>query len=275
MMKRLLQSVLAVAALFYAAVCGYMAWNQRSFLYRPMPEQPVAAQSGLPGVEETILAAQDGTRIVAWQIAPRGKGRPVYVYFHGNAGNLSRRASRFRLMTEDGSGLFAIHYRGYGGSGGSPSEAALHADAELAWAEARRVYPDRRIVIFGESLGSGVATRLASVRPDTAALVLDSPFSSILSMAQAAYPWLPVSLLLVDAFRSDLAIGNVRAPVFIMHGGRDRIVPIEEGRRLFSRANEPKRFVEYPEARHIDGFRFGAMEAIRSFLTETAGFPGS
>jgi fermentation-respiration switch protein FrsA (DUF1100 family) len=274
MMKRLLQSILAVAVLSYAAICGYMAWNQRAFLYRPMPEQPSVTQSGAPGAEEVILAAGDGTRIVAWQVAPRGEGRPVYLYFHGNAGNLSRRASRFRLMTEDGSGLFAIHYRGYGGSGGSPSEAALHADAELAWAEAARRFPGRRIVIFGESLGSGVATRLASRKPETAALILDCPFSSILSMARTSYPWLPVSLLLIDTFRSDLAIQQVRAPVFIMHGGQDRIVPIAEGKALFALAREPKRFIEFPEARHVDNFRFGAMERIRDFLTEMAGFPG-
>ena len=168
------------------------------------------------------------------------------------------------------SGLYAIHYRGYGGSDGAPDEDGLHRDALAAYGEVQRRFPQSKVIIFGESLGSGVAVRLASIKP-AAALVLDSPYVSVLDRAEATYPWLPVWLLLADTFRSDSWIRSVRAPLLVLHGEKDGIIPFADGQRLFALANEPKTFIGFPEAGHIGGFRFGAMEHIRTFLKEKAG----
>ncbi|HRJ69426.1 MAG TPA: alpha/beta hydrolase [Beijerinckiaceae bacterium] len=274
MKKRILPALIGLLLVVYIAIAAYMGAFQRSFIYAVAPQKPAVAAASVPGLTETDLVMADGVRLNTWIVPPTAGDRPIYVYFHGNANTLMRRAERFRLLTSNGSGLLAIHYRGYGGSGGKPTEALLHKDAEAAFAEAEKRFPGRKLVAFGESLGSSIAIRLASERPQVAAVVLDCPFVSVLSRAQASYPWLPVSLLLVDTFRSDRWIGTVKAPIFIMHGALDRVTPIEEGRKLFALAPDRKRFVAYPDAGHVDNFRFGAADAIWQFLKDMAVIPG-
>lgn len=270
MLNRLIRAVIVAAMLAYGAAAAYMGLNQRSFIYKVDARVPEIAASGVARAQPITLARPDDVMLTGWHVPPKDAASPVIVYFHGNAGTLMRRAGRFQALTEGGAGLIAFHYRGYGGSGGAPTEALLHADAAAILAEAERLYPGHQRVIFGESLGSGVASRLASEHA-AAALILDSPFLSVLERARSSYPWLPVGLLLVDPFRSDLVIGKVRMPVLILHGARDRVVPIEDGERLHALANEPKRFVRFEEAGHVGAFRFGAMAAIRSFLKDQAG----
>lgn len=270
MILRLAKFAVALGVAGYLAAAGYMGINQRAFLFRVEPAVPVLANAGLPRAVETELDVADGVRLAGWQVAPLAEGAPVFVYFHGNAGNLMRRAERFRLMTAGGAGLLALHYRGYGGSGGEPGEGALGSDASAIFIEAGRRFPGRKLIIFGESLGSGVATQLAA-RVDAAALILDSPFLSVLDRASKTYPWLPVSWLLNHHFRSDLAIKHVRMPILFLHGQRDTVVPIADGEQLFALAPEPKRFARYADAGHVGAFRFGAMDDIRRFLAETPG----
>lgn len=270
MIPRLAKRAVALLAAGYIAAAGYMGFNQRAFIFPAEPASPVLANAGLPRAVETTVTVTDGTRLTGWQIEPLRADAPVFVYFHGNAGNLMRRAERFRLMTAGGAGLLAFHYRGYGGSGGTPGEGALSMDAWEIFMEAGRRFAGRKLIIFGESLGTGVATQLA-LRVDAAALVLDSPFLSVLDRASATYPWLPVSWLLNHHFRSDLAIVHVRMPVLILHGERDQVIPIQDGERLFALAHEPKRFVRFADAGHVGAFRFGAMDHIRRFLDDTLG----
>lgn len=274
MMRRLfsrpLGAIIVLAATAYLAAAAYMGLNQKSFIFRVDPAVPVLANAGLDRAEETALLTSDGLRLSGWQIAPASPDAPVFVYFHGNAGTLMRRAERFRLLTSGGAGLIAFHYRGYGGSEGVASEAALIADAAAIAAEAGRRFPGHRRILFGESLGSGVATQTAAASP-AAALILDSPFMSVLDRASATYPWLPVRLLLNHPFRSDLAMPQVRMPVLILHGDRDQVIPVGDGERLFALAPEPKKFIHYPDAGHVGAFRFGAMEDIRRFLATTTG----
>ena len=172
---------------------------------------------------------------------PRG-AKPVVIYFQGNAGGLNLRADRFRWLTGDGFGLFALSYRGYGGSTGKPTEAGMLLDAAAAYEFAAAVYPARRIVVWGESLGTGVAVALAATKP-IGRLVLEAPFTSAADVGARVYWFLPVRLLMKDPFRSDQRIGQVTAPLLVVHGERDQVVPIALGERLFALANEPKRFV--------------------------------
>jgi fermentation-respiration switch protein FrsA (DUF1100 family) len=192
---------------------------------------------------------------------------PVILYFHGNGGSLRWRVDRFRALTGDGSGLVALSYRGYGGSSGRPSETGLMEDAQAAYAFARAHYPPERIVVWGESLGSGLAVALAAQKP-AGRLVLQSPFTSAADVAAAMYWFVPVRWLMKDQFRSDLAIGKVTVPVLVLHGERDRIVPIALGERLYALINAPKRFVRFPGAGHNDLGAYGAIEAAKQFLGE-------
>ncbi|MCA0424240.1 MAG: alpha/beta hydrolase [Proteobacteria bacterium] len=270
LLRRSLSILAALAVSSYIAAAAYMGFNQKHFIFRVDPAAPVIANAGLPQATETTFKTRDGIGLTGWQIPPARPDAPVFVYFHGNAGTLMRRAERFRLLTSGGAGLIAFHYRGYGGSGGEPAETALVADAKAIFAETERRFPGHPRIIFGESLGTGIATQLAA-GGGAAALILDSPFVSVLDRASATYPWLPVGLLLNHPFRSDLAIPQVKMPVLILHGEKDQVIPITDGERLFMLTPEPKRFERYPDAGHVGAFRFGAMEDIRRFLATTTG----
>ena len=264
-MLTLLKWLLGAIVLFGCFV-AFMYATQRSLMYFPDTRRTPPADAGLRDAEEVVLDTADGEKVIAWHVPPRGS-KPVVLYFHGNAGSLALRADRFRALTGDGTGLVALSYRGYGGSTGSPSEAGLIADATAAYEFAISRYPAERIVLFGESLGTGVAIALAAERK-VARVILQAPFTSAADIGAAVYPFLPVRLLMKDQFRSDERIGKVRAPLLILHGAFDRIVPLAFGERLLALANEPKRLVRFPRGGHNDLDSQGAQAVVREFLSE-------
>lgn len=242
-------SLVSFAAIYLTAVAGLGVF-QRRLQYFPDSRLLSPRDAGLTGAEELRLATNDGETLVAWH-APPTDGRPLILYFHGNGGALVDRVPRFRALMAKGYGLLAIAYRGYGGSTGAPTQDGLMRDGEAAYREARvRGYEGRRIVLVGESLGSGVATALAATH-EAAALVLDSPFSSAVDVAEARFGLFPVRWLMVDQFRSDLAIRDVRVPVLVAHGDQDGVIPINLAQRLFDLANQPKTFLHVPGGAHL------------------------
>jgi fermentation-respiration switch protein FrsA (DUF1100 family) len=196
------------------------------------------------------LRADDGETLLTWYVAP-SPGRPLILYFHGNADGLAARNVRFQYLTASGDGLLAIEYRGYGGSTGSPSEEGLARDADATYAKAIELgAPPGRIIAMGESLGTGVAVALAA-RHQVGALVLDSPYSSALDVAAARFWMFPVRLLMRDAFRSDEKIGKIAAPVLMVHGTADATIPIRFAKKLFALANKPKDFIRVEGGDHL------------------------
>jgi hypothetical protein len=193
----------------------------------------------------------------------------VVVFFHGNGDILAWRAPWFSKLTADGTGLVAVSFRGYAGSSGSPTEAGLLNDAEAAYAFAAQRYAPERIVSWGYSLGTGPAVALAAGHR-TAALILEAPYTSIADVAAAAFPFAPVRWFMRDTFHSDRWIATVAAPVLIMHGERDRTIPIRFGERLYELARQPKQMVRFPEGGHDDLEDFGAMGVARAFLAKAA-----
>jgi fermentation-respiration switch protein FrsA (DUF1100 family) len=159
----------------------------------------------------------------------------------------------------------ALSYRGYGGSTGQPSEQGLYRDAEAAYAFAAARHPAERIVLWGFSLGSGPAVALAVEHP-IGKLVLEAPFTSTVDIAASVFPFVPVRALMKDQYRSDERIGRLAAPLLVMHGGRDNVVPIRYGERLFALAPEPKRFVRFAGGRHENLDEFGAVDAVLRFI---------
>jgi fermentation-respiration switch protein FrsA (DUF1100 family) len=260
----LLKWTLIVCLIGYAGAVVLLYVVQRALMYFPDPTRTPPAAAGLPAAEEVLLDTADGEKLVAWHVPPRGD-RPVVLYLHGNGGALSHRAGRFQVLTADGIGLVAIDYRGYGGSTGRPTETGLSIDAETAYGFAAARYPAARIAVWGESLGTAVAVRLAAERP-IGRLVLEAPFTSAVDLAARHYPIVPVRWLMKDQFRSDLRIASVAAPLLVLHGARDTIVPIEYGERLFALAREPKRFVRFPEGDHEGLDQFGALAKVKTFL---------
>ena len=258
---------LALIAYFGGLALLYFA--QRSILF-PIPEtrrtSPKAA--GFPQAEEHVLSTSDGEQVVAWHVSPRA-GKPVVIFFHGNGDILAWRAPWFAALTADGTGLIAVSFRGYAGSSGSPTEAGLINDAEAAYAFAAQRYTPDRIALWGYSLGSGPAVALAA-RQRIAKLILEAPYTSIVDVAAAAFPFAPVRWFIRDPFHAHQWIANVTSPVLIMHGGRDRTIPIRFGERLYELARDPKQMVRFPEGGHDDLDDFGSMDVARAFLSKDA-----
>jgi fermentation-respiration switch protein FrsA (DUF1100 family) len=260
------------ALVVFGGFVALMYVAQRSLMYFPDRERTAPATAGLPSAEEVVLDSEGGARVIIWYVPPSG-GNPVLIYFHGNGGALVHRADRFRALTADGTGLVALSYRGYGGSTGSPSETGLIADGEAAYRFVAARYPAERIVLFGESLGTGVAVALAAANR-IGGLILQAPFTSAADVAARVYWYLPVRLLMKDPFYSDRRIAQVTVPLLILHGERDRVVPVALGERLYKLANQPKRFVRLPDGGHNDLDEHGVLAEVRAFLDETARRPG-
>jgi fermentation-respiration switch protein FrsA (DUF1100 family) len=260
-----LKWLLIVVALGYGGLLALMYVFQRSLMYFPDPTRTSPAAAGLPQAEEITLTSSDGETLVAWYVPARGT-KPVVIYFQGNAEGLAARVGRFTWLTADGTGLLALCYRGYCGSTGKPSESGLIRDAMAAYDFVRARFPARRIVLFGESLGTGVAVALAAER-EIGALILDAPYTSIADVGAAAYPFAPVRWLLKDPFRSDQRIARVKAPLLMLHGARDNIVPIAFGEKLFSLANQPKHMVRFPLGGHVNLDDYGAAKVVNEFLS--------
>jgi fermentation-respiration switch protein FrsA (DUF1100 family) len=254
----------AIALCLYAGLAITIYLAQRSLMYFPDTAHVVPAAAGLPEAEEVPLTAADGVRIAAWHVPPRD-GKPVIVYFHGNGGALRFRVERFRKLIADGIGLLALEYRGYGGLAGSPSEQGLIADGQAAYRFAAARYPARQLVLWGESLGTGVAVAIAAEHP-VGRLILEAPFTSAVAVGARHYWYLPVSLLMKDQFRSDARIGKVTAPLMIMHGVHDQVVPYAMGEQLFELANQPKHLVRFLDGGHEDLDANGALDAVGRFL---------
>jgi uncharacterized protein len=261
----MLKWVLILALVGYGGLVALLYVTQRAIQYFPERFRTVPAAAGLPEAEEIVLDTADGERVIAWHVPPRGD-KPVILYFHGNGASLRWRVDRFRALTADGTGLVALSYRGYGGSSGRPTEAGLIRDASAAYGFTLARYGAPRIALWGESLGSGVAITLAAEHP-VGHVILESPFTSAADVGATRYWFVPVRLLMKDQFRSDLRIGKVTAPVLVLHGEVDTIVPITLGERLYALINAPKRFVRFPGVGHNDlGAR--AVEAAKEFLSE-------
>jgi fermentation-respiration switch protein FrsA (DUF1100 family) len=255
---------LLVVIVGYGGLMALAYVFQRALMYFPDTRRTPPTAAGFAQAEEVVLTSSDGEKLIAWHVAPRGE-RPVVLYFHGNAGALDLRAGRFRALVADGTGLLALSYRGYGGSSGRPSEAGLIRDALAAYDFAAARYATQRLVLWGESLGTAVAIALATDHK-VGGLILDAPFTSAADVGAAVYPFVPVRWLIKDSFHSDRRIAQVRAPILVLHGERDRVVPIRFGERLYALASEPKRMVRFPTGSHVDLDDHGAIEAVKAFL---------
>lgn len=268
-MKWIGRLLFAVAGVYAALLCLLFV-KQRELMYPRNPDRAEIAGVDLPGLEETTLAAGDGERLIAWVVPPRD-GKPVLLFFHGNAGNFGRRVrqARFRALTEDGTGLFAVNYRGYGGSTGTPSEAGLHLDARAAYEAAVARFGAGQLFAYGESLGTGVALKLATEVP-VQGVILEAPYLSTAAVAQGVYPFVPVGLLMLDQFRSDSVIPRLRLPLLVLHGERDSVIPFAQGQALAALAHGPKRFVRFPSGGHEDLPAHGSVPEIRRFLAQVA-----
>jgi hypothetical protein len=254
---RIVMSFIVVAAIAYAALCAWVYVTQRSQIYFPTPEVL------RPGAQALWVASQ-GERIKVWTV--RGTGPGALIYFGGNAEDVAGNVDMFSALFPEHT-LYLVNYRGYGGSSGHPSEAALLSDALAVYDQVRTRHPD--VAVMGRSLGSGVGVYLASQRP-VQKLVLVTAFDSFVSVARAHFPWLPVRFLLRERYDSAGRAGAVTAPVLVVTAADDEIIPRACSDALIRAfAADQVRLVVIPGAMHntLD-FSPAYLESVRAFLQE-------
>ncbi len=258
---------------FYLFVACYAlgvgAWLiQRRFIYRPA-KRPYRSPSSLrlEGVDEIRMEGADGGQILAWKIEAQ-PGMPTILYLHGNNCNLSNRLERVSRFSGDGYGLLMPSFRGYGLSDGRPSEVNNVNDALKACEDLRASgIQARDIVVYGESLGTGVAVQVAAKCP-VGALVLEAPYTSLRDLVRYKLPFIPAWAFLRDSYDSVRHIRKVAAPLLIVHSLGDDIIPFAFGRRLFRAASDPKAFLRVRGAGHTGLFRAGVWPDIRRFIEQ-------
>jgi uncharacterized protein len=274
---RVLLVLLALVVIGYAAAVLWLVSQEARIVFQA--GRTLSAGRPTFPYEQIDVPRQDGARQFAWVMRQKDSDDgPWALYFHGNAATIASNVniSHYRQLRRAGLNLLAPEYRGFGGLDGTPTEEALRADARAAYDYLRvtRGVPPSRIVIYGWSLGSAVAVRLAS-QVDEAALILEGAPASLVDIGQLRYPFFPIRLLMRNPFESIRIIDRVRSPILFLHSPEDEVIPIGEGRRLFDAARGDKEFVEvrggHVQASEIDAERF--YTAIRPFLVKHGVLP--
>ena len=265
-MVYLVKGVLTVVLCYGFVVLAVYAL-QRKLIYFPSKSAPVLGN--LSSVYTQVYTqTSDGIQLLHWYAR---KGDPVIVVFHGNAGNIEDRGSKFKFLADQGYSVLLAGYRGYGSNSGSPAEQDFIADSALLidWLLKKEGLSAQDIVFFGESLGSGSAIALA-VQYKVKSLIFEGAPSSVLDMAQEAYPFLPVRWMLKDSWDSNSRIKNIKdTPKLFIHAKQDSVVPFRWGQKLFNSALEPKRYLWLDRAGHVDNLDLVQKEVL-SFLKEPA-----
>lgn len=260
--------VLLRLILIYAAFVLVLALAQRKLLYFPDQDMKAPEAYELSGFQEVTLDTADGLKLKSWYAPPSATDGLVVVYFHGNGGHLGYRKNRYRAFQQAGFGVFALEYRGYGGNPGKPDEAGLYADARAALAYVRGIGIDEsRIILLGESLGTGVAVQMATeITP--ALLFLESPFTSVAERAQELHWYIPAKWLVRDRFDTIGKISAITAPLLVMHGKADTVIPPEHGEQVLAAAPEPKRGIFLDGVEHTAIPAQQMADAIQAFVRE-------
>ncbi|MBN1239646.1 MAG: alpha/beta hydrolase [Gammaproteobacteria bacterium] len=269
--------LLLAAFVAYAVVVAFMYFSQQRMLYLPtVPERALRAtpdDAGLP-YRDVTLQTEDGVRLHGWFVPAAGPR--VLLFFHGNAGNVSHRLESLRLFHELGMSVLIIDYRGYGESGGTPTEQGTYLDADAAWRHLTQtldVAPER-IVVFGRSLGAAVAAWLAA-RVQPAGLIVESAFTSVPDLGQELYPWLPVRWLSRFDYATSEYVAKVRCPVLVVHSRDDEIAPFRHAERILGAVRGPRTLLvlegSHNEAHVLSERRYAA--GLREFLESLGALP--
>ncbi len=259
----------AIIITLYFCIVAVMYVSQRNLMYQPGKSLGRPLDSGVPEMVAVNLTSETGSRIVSWYKSA-STNKPTLIYFHGNAGNIGDRHDKVRPFLDHGVGVLLVGYRGYGNNSGNPTEEGLYADASLALDFLSRTgIGSNHWVLYGESLGTGVAVEMAerlSKETPVAAVVLEAPFTSMIDAGKIHYPWLPVGILLKDHYDSASKIQSINAPLMIFHGKKDKVVPITLGQKLFDLAVQPKTSLWINGAAHNDLFDHGGSDAVIEFI---------
>jgi len=262
--RRPVLSFLLKCLLLYIASALFLFAAQRHLMYFPQIMLTAPQDMTLQPMKAVSVRTSDGLDITGWFHPPADPDGAVFVIFHGNAGTLDHSARKAAKFVQPGQGAFLAGYRGFSGNAGKPGEQGLYRDARAAldWLIVQGY--GAQIVLYGESLGSGVAVQMAS-EYDARGLILEAPFSSAYRLAASKWIYKPYVFLMKDRYESDKKIASIGEPLLIMHGARDAVVPLSFGRDLYAAANQPKTFFLAPEGHHTNSLDLGGVKAVQDF----------
>tara|TARA_B100001029_G_scaffold124155_1_gene103392 strand:- start:309 stop:1109 length:801 start_codon:yes stop_codon:yes gene_type:complete len=251
----------------YIVVIIFVYFYQRNLLYHPS-ENNYQNDTIQFNHQEIFIKVNDEIKLKSWIINKDLKNFKTLVFFHGNAGDLSNRIYKLNELDKLNINILLISWRGFSGNEGYPTEKNLYEDAEAAikWLNKKKV-SNSQIILYGESLGTGVAVEIAS-KNNFNSIILESPFTSIENSAKIYYPYLPVSFLLKDRYDSISKIKKINSPILIMHGRKDDIVPFFMGKKLFEKANSPKDSYFTDIDDHMMEFNSQLLNKIKDFITK-------
>ena len=262
--KNLLQFILIIFFIYFL-VLVFLYFFQRSLLYHPN-ENNYSGDKILVDIKKVKISTSDNIELLGWYHKKNLKDFKTLIYFHGNAGSLENRIHKLNHFEDMNINFLIIAWRGFSGNDGKHSEQGLYEDGKstINWLKKNGV-SEKNIILYGESLGTGVATQLAQNK-GFAGVILETPFTSMIDAAKIFYPYIPVNLLLKDKFENYKKIKNINSPILIMHGEKDQIVPFSMGKKIYEIANEPKysHFTKYDN--HMMEYDEKLVFALKSFF---------
>lgn len=267
-MKKEFLRLLIILPIIYIALLGIMYKIQRSMIYHGHPINVDTPQN----VETAKVTTIDGLTLEGWYIASPKEDAPTIIHFHGNAGNIASRYPKIGNYANHGYNVLLAEYRGFGNNPGSPTEEGLYNDARayINWIKTVKNTPESNMIIYGVSLGTGVTVQMAT-EYNEAAIILESPYTSLPDAAKQTYYMLPVDLLMHDKFNSLDKIKNINSPVLILHGDQDQVINVKQGQALFDAAGEPKKFIKIIGGQHSNLYDYEAPWYILDFLSSLNG----
>jgi len=238
---------------------------QRNLLYHPN-ENNYFGDPLLVSVEKVKIKTQDNIELLSWYHNKNISDYKTILFLHGNAGSLENRIHKINHFKDININFLLVAWRGFNGNKGKPTEQGLYEDARSAvkWLNSKGI-SENNIIIYGESLGTGVATEIAQNK-NFAGIILESPFTSMVDAGKTKYPYLPVKFLLKDKYESDKKIKNIKSPILIMHGKVDNIVPFYMGKKMYDLANQPKYsyFSKYDD--HMMEYNEDLINHLKEFI---------
>ena len=265
-----MRKFICILILLYLLAFAALWFGRLAAIYPFDPTRVSPADAGVPTMQAQTLHSFDDTALAVWTKQPRPR-KPTIIYFHGNAGNLATRAQRFERLIERGYGVIAMAYRGSSGSQGAPSQELITKDSQSLIKNLTKLgfRHQSKLIYYGESLGTGVAAQLATSHPPDA-MILEAPFTSITDLAAKQFPMFPIRQLMDQSWDSQTAIQNFNAPLLILHGRDDKLIPFTHAQSIFNASPSQKKTLKImPNTSHHNIWSVFGQESIYKFINNT------
>ena len=262
--KMYILSILGLVVLIYLTITFILYYSQRSLLYHPS-ENNYSGDKLIVPIDKVKILTDDNIELIAWHHKKKGNYKTI-LFLHGNAGSLENRIHKINHFNYMDVNFLIVAWRGFSGNKGKPTENGLYIDAKSAvkWLKNKGVN-EEDIIIYGESLGTGVGTEIAQNK-NFAGIILESPFTSMVDAGADKYPIFPIRFLLKDKYESDKKIKNIKSPILIMHGEVDKIVPFWMGKKMYDLAEEPKYYYFSKYDDHMMEYNDELLSELKKFI---------